>query len=83
MAMTGAGVLLAGVLPPSLRLELAAPLTFLLLLLPMLTTRAAYGAAATGGIVAVRGVRAAAGAGPARRGGRGHRGRRGLAGRHG
>lgn len=53
MALTGAGVLLAGVLPDSLHLDLAAPLTFLLLLLPMLTTWAAYGAAATGGIVAV------------------------------
>jgi predicted branched-subunit amino acid permease len=53
MTLTGAGVLLAAVLPDSLHLELAAPLTFLLLLLPMLTTRAAYGAALTGGIVAV------------------------------
>lgn len=53
MSLTGAGVLLAGVLPDSLHLELAAPLTFLLLLLPMLTTKAAYSAAATGGIVAV------------------------------
>jgi branched chain amino acid efflux pump len=53
MTMTGAGVLLGGVLPASLRLDLAAPLTFLLLLLPMLTTRAAYAAAATGGLVAV------------------------------
>ncbi len=53
MALTGAGVLLAGVLPDSLHLELAAPLTFLLLLLPLLTTKAAYGAAATGGFVAV------------------------------
>jgi predicted branched-subunit amino acid permease len=53
MTLTGAGVLLAGVLPDSLHLELAAPLTFLLLLLPMLTTKAAYSAAATGGIVAV------------------------------
>ena len=52
MALTGAGVLLAGVLPSSLPLELAAPLTFLLLLAPMLTTRAGYSAAATGGIVA-------------------------------
>ena len=47
-AMTGAGVL-----PTSLHLELAAPLTFLLLLLPMLTHRAAYGSAVAGGIVAV------------------------------
>jgi predicted branched-subunit amino acid permease len=53
MGLTGAGVLLAGILPDSLHLELAAPLTFLLLLLPMLTTKAAYGAAAAGGIVAV------------------------------
>ncbi len=53
LAMTGAGVLLGGVLPTSLHLELAAPLTFLLLLLPMLTNRATYGAAVTGGIVAV------------------------------
>ena len=53
-AMTGAGVLLAGVLPATLHLELAAPLTFLLLLLPMLTHRAAcYGSAVAGGIVAV------------------------------
>lgn len=53
MTLTGAGVLLAGVLPASLHLELAAPLTFLLLLLPMLTTKAAYSAAAAGGVVAV------------------------------
>lgn len=52
-ALTGAGVLLAGVLPTSLRLELAAPLTFLLLLLPMLAGRAAYAAAAVGGAGAV------------------------------
>ncbi len=51
--ITGAGALLAGVLPASLRLELAAPLTFLLLLLPMLTSRAAYAAAAAGATVAV------------------------------
>lgn len=53
MGLTGAGVLLGGVLPASLRLDLAAPLTFLLLLLPMLTSRPAYAAAATGGAVAV------------------------------
>jgi predicted branched-subunit amino acid permease len=53
MALTGAGVLLGGVLPASLRLDLAAPLTFLLLLLPMLTSRPAYAAAVTGGTVAV------------------------------
>ena len=51
MAMTGAGMLLGGVLP-DWRLDLASPLTFLLLL-PMLRGRAAYAAAATGGIVAV------------------------------
>ena len=53
LALTGAGVLLGGVLPTSLRLDLAAPLTFLLLLLPMLTSRPAYAAAVTGGTVAV------------------------------
>jgi predicted branched-subunit amino acid permease len=51
--ITAAGVLLGGVLPASLRLELAAPLTFLLLLLPMLTSRAAYAAAAVGAAVAL------------------------------
>jgi predicted branched-subunit amino acid permease len=51
--ITGAGALLAGVLPASLRLELAAPLTFLLLLLPMLTSRAAYAAAAVGAAASV------------------------------
>lgn len=53
MGLTGAGVLLGTVLPSSLRLDLAAPLTFLLLLLPMLTSRPAYAAAVTGGAVAV------------------------------
>jgi predicted branched-subunit amino acid permease len=53
MGLTGAGVLLGGVLPTSLRLDLAAPLTFLLLLLPMLTSRPAHAAAVTGGTVAV------------------------------
>ena len=51
--LTGAGVLLAGVMPASLRLDLAAPLTFLLLLVPMLTNRAAYVAAAVGAAVAL------------------------------
>ncbi len=51
--LTGAGILLAGALPASLGLEVAAPLTFLLLLLPMLTGRAAYAAAAVGAAVAV------------------------------
>jgi predicted branched-subunit amino acid permease len=55
MTLTGAGATLAGVLPAALSLQLAAPLTFLLLLLPMLTDRAAYAAAATGGGVAVLG----------------------------
>ncbi|MCE0766831.1 AzlC family ABC transporter permease [Pseudonocardia kujensis] len=51
--LTGAGVLLGGLLPQWLHVELAAPLTFLLLLLPMLTGRAAYAAAAAAGAVAV------------------------------
>lgn len=51
--ITAAGVVLTGVLPSGLRLELAAPLTFLLLLLPMLTGRAAYAAATVGAGVAV------------------------------
>jgi len=53
MALTAAGVLLGGALPTSLPLDRIAPLTFLLLLLPMLTSRPAYAAAATGGLVAV------------------------------
>ncbi len=51
--LTGTGALLAGVLPAGLRLELAAPLSFLLLLLPMLTSTAAYAAAAAGAVVAL------------------------------
>ena len=51
--ITGAGIVLAGALPASLGLEVAAPLTFLLLLLPMLAGRAAYVAAAVGAAVAV------------------------------
>ncbi|WP_433502204.1 AzlC family ABC transporter permease [Pseudonocardia halophobica] len=51
--LTGAGVLLAGVLPDWFQVDLAAPLTLLLLLLPMLTGRAAYAAAAAGGAVAL------------------------------
>jgi predicted branched-subunit amino acid permease len=56
--MTAAGMVLGGSLPAGLRLELAAPLTFLLLLLPMLTTRAAHAAAAAGaaGAVAASGL---------------------------
>lgn len=53
MALTAAGMLLGGVLPTSLPLDRIAPLTFLLLLLPMLTSRPAYAAAAVGGFVAV------------------------------
>jgi branched chain amino acid efflux pump len=51
MALTAAGMLLGGVLPTSLPLDRIAPLTFLLLLLPMLTSRPAYAAAATGGFI--------------------------------
>jgi predicted branched-subunit amino acid permease len=51
--LTAAGTVLAGVLPSAVRLELAAPLTLLLLLLPMLTSRASYCAAAVGATVAV------------------------------
>jgi branched chain amino acid efflux pump len=53
LLLTGAGVLLAGSLPAALPLDLAAPLSFLLLLLPMLTDRPARTAAAVGGIVAL------------------------------
>ncbi|WP_353808804.1 AzlC family ABC transporter permease [Agromyces sp. SYSU T00194] len=53
LILTGAGVLLGAVLPESLPLELAAPLTFLLLLLPTLKARPAYVSAATAGIVAI------------------------------
>lgn len=51
--LTGAGVVLADVLPSALPLGLAAPLTFLLLLLPTLTTGPAYTAAGVGGSVAL------------------------------
>ena len=53
LILTAAGAMLAGVLPASLPLELAAPLTFLLLLAPTLKNRAAYAAAASAGLVAV------------------------------
>lgn len=53
VVLTGAGGMLAGLLPQSLPLELAAPLTFLLLLLPTLKSRAAYVAAASAGLVAL------------------------------
>jgi len=51
--LTGAGLLLGGLIPPGLHLERAVPLTFLLLLLPMLTSRAAYAAALVGAAVAL------------------------------
>lgn len=51
--LTGLGMLLAGVLPADLPLHAAAPLTFLLLLLPMLGTRASVVAAVAGGLAAV------------------------------
>jgi predicted branched-subunit amino acid permease len=50
---TGVGVLLARTLPTALPLDLAAPLTFLLLLLPMLTDGPGYTAAAVGGTAAL------------------------------
>lgn len=53
LLLTGAGALLAGALPPALPLELAAPLSFLLLLLPMLTDRPARVAAVVGGVSAL------------------------------
>lgn len=51
--LTGLGMLVAGALPAGFRLDLAAPLTFLLLLLPMLGTRPSVVAAAAGGLAAV------------------------------
>jgi predicted branched-subunit amino acid permease len=53
LLLTAAGALLAGGLPAALPLDLAAPLSFLLLLLPMLSNRPACAAAVVGGIVAV------------------------------
>jgi predicted branched-subunit amino acid permease len=53
ITLTGAGGLLAGALPAALPLELAAPLTFLLLLVPTLKDLAGYAAAAVAGLVAV------------------------------
>jgi predicted branched-subunit amino acid permease len=52
-ALIGAGVLVAGAVPTQLPLGLAAPLTFLLLLLPSLVDRARYVAAGVGGAVAL------------------------------
>jgi predicted branched-subunit amino acid permease len=51
--LTGVGALLAGALPTALPLHLAAPLTFLCLLAPMLTNKAGYLAACTAGVVAL------------------------------
>jgi predicted branched-subunit amino acid permease len=53
LTLTGVGGLLAGALPAALPLELAAPLTFLLLLVPTLKDLAGYTAAAVAGLVAV------------------------------
>lgn len=53
LLLTGTGALLEEALPPALPLELAGPLSFLLLLLPMLTDRPARAAAAVGGVVAL------------------------------
>jgi branched chain amino acid efflux pump len=53
LLLTGAGVLLAGALPRALPLTVAAPLGFLMLLLPMLKGRPGYAAAITGGVVAL------------------------------
>jgi predicted branched-subunit amino acid permease len=53
LLLTAAGALMAGALPAALPLDLAAPLSFLLLLLPMLRGRPACAAAVVGGIVAV------------------------------
>ncbi len=51
--LTTVGVLLGGLLPEWLPLELAIPLTFLLLLIPMIKDRAGLLAAAVGGVVAL------------------------------
>jgi predicted branched-subunit amino acid permease len=53
LVLTGAGVLLGHLLPATLPLDVATPLTFLLLLLPSLETSAMRAAAVTGGAVAV------------------------------
>ncbi|MCL3861071.1 AzlC family ABC transporter permease [Actinotalea sp. K2] len=53
LLLTGTGVLLAGSLPPGLRLEVAAPLTFLLLLLPTMDSTPSRVAALVGGTAAV------------------------------
>lgn len=51
--LTAAGVLLGGLIPEWVPLELAIPLTFLLLVLPLLKDRAGLVAGAVGGIVAL------------------------------
>lgn len=56
LTLTATGGLVAGLLPAALPLELAAPLTFLLLLTPTLTDRASYVAAGAAGLVAVAGA---------------------------
>lgn len=53
LLLTACGALLAGMLPSALPLEMAAPLTFLLLLLPTLKDHAGYVAAAVAGLIAV------------------------------
>jgi predicted branched-subunit amino acid permease len=53
IVLTATGAVLADALPASLPLELAAPLTFLLLLIPTLTDRAAVAAAVASGACAV------------------------------
>ncbi len=52
-ALTAVGVLLGGLLPGWLPLELAIPLTFLLLLMPLIKDRAGLVAAVVGGVVAL------------------------------
>lgn len=52
-ALVTAGVLLGGFIPPWVPLELAIPLTFLLLLLPLIKDRAGLVAASVGGLVAL------------------------------
>lgn len=53
VTLTATGALLAGALPTALPLELAAPLTFLLLLVPTLKGRSSFVAAGVAGGVAV------------------------------
>ena len=52
---TSLGILLGAALPDSWSLDFALPLTFLALLMPVLTSRPAFGAAAAAGLVAVIG----------------------------